>query len=97
MASGSAVGGIEVGGSWACSAVRLGSSSRRYTFCGGGSLGGGTYAFLLGGGGTKGFLMNPLAPEPPPPGLNGAIGAAAALLNIAILSLKEPTSGFSAT
>ena len=84
-------------GSFVCSAARPESSSRRYTFGGGGSLGGGTYAFLLGGGATKGFLMNPLAPEPAPPGLNGAIGGAAGLLNIAILSLKDPTSGFSAT
>src|SRR5262249_19206764 len=73
-----------------------GSSSRRYTFATGTSRGGGgTYAFRLGGGATNGFLMKP--PELRPPGLKGAIGGAADLLNAAIRSLNELLVGFSET
>ena len=61
-----------------------GSSSRRYAFGGGCSLGIGTYAFLLGGGATNGFFMKVL--EAGPPGLKGAIGGAAGLLNAAMRS-----------
>ena len=55
------------------------------------------YAFLLGGGATKGFLIKLFDPEElSPPGLKGATGGAA-LLNAAIRSRNEPPLGFSET
>jgi hypothetical protein len=41
--------------------------------------------------------MKPVPPELKLLGLKGAIGGAAALLNAAIRSLNEPTTGFSVT